>query len=277
MNSKEKVSEVLQYLGQRESTGKPLPASDQLTLMLNELLEGRIVPVPIFQCIDFEWMAAQTGQYPKVIAKTDLISPICGFYEEDILEVTKKLSALGTPQLLIIIPDSELYDYRAFSFAQNLQERKQMALDYQIALPKRLAKICDAGGSVILWSEYCSSFGLASPQEYTTKNREMIKQDKTLENKIRGQAKDSRRFLINKGLDSTYIAGIPNETMEEKVGWYCAMYAGEGQALFDSKAITINLEDGRVPAWFQRGAGNSLPILSPVNPNSFYTWRKQQI
>lgn len=277
MNSKEKVGEILQYLGQRESTGKPLPAYDQLALRLNELLEGRSVPVPIFQCIDFEWIAAQIGQYPKVIAKTDLDTPICGFYEEDILEVTKRLSALGTPKLLIIIPDSELYDYRAFSFSQSLQERRQLALDYQIALPKRLTRICDAGGSIMLWSEYCSSFGLASPQEYTTKNRKMIKQDKALENKIRGQAKDSRKFLVSQGLDPTYVTGIPNEEMEEKVGWYCAMYAGEGKALSDSGAIAINLEDGRVPAWFQRGADNLLPILSPVDPNNFYTWRKQRI
>lgn len=277
MNNAERVNEVLQYLSQRESTGKALPASNQLTLRLGELLEGRNVPVPIFQCIDFEWIVAQTGQYPKVIAKTDLVTPICGFYERDILEITKKLSTLGTPQLLIIIPDSELYDYRAFSFAQSLQERRQMALDYQIALPKRLTRICDAGGSIMLWSEYCSAFGLASPQENTTKNREMIKQDKVLEKKIRGQAKDSRKFLIGQGLDPAYVAGISDEEMEEKVGWYCAMYAGEGEALLDSGAITINLEDGRVPAWFQRGADNLLPILSPVDPNNFYTWRKQRI
>lgn len=272
--NKELVSQVLENLSGKEFGNKPLPTIGQLSQRLNELLEGRKIPVVVFQCIDFEWMADEEGKYPKALAKTDLSTPICSFYEEGILEVTSKLSTLGTPQLLIIIPDSELYDDRPFSFAQSIKERQELATNFRIELPKLLPRICNEVGTVILWSDYCKSFGLASPSEYTTTNFDKIKQDPKLAKKVRDQAKDSRRFFIRNGLNATYMTTIPDEEMEERVGWYCAMYAGEGQALLESGAITVNLEDGRVPAWFQRGAANLLPILSPVDPNAFYAWRR---
>lgn len=271
---KELVSQVLENLSGKEFGNKPLPAKEQLSQRLNELLEGRRVPVVVFQCIDFNWIASQEGKYPQSIARADFSTPICKFYEKDILETTNQLSLLGTPQLFIIIPDSELYDDRPFSFAQSLRERQELATNFRTELSKLLPRICDNGGTVTFWSDYCKSYGLTSPQEYTSTNFEKINKDPKLAKKIRDQAKDSRRFFIRNGLDSAYIASVSNEEMEERVGWYCAMYAGEGQALLDSRAIIINLEDGRVPAWFQRGADNSLPILSPVDPNAFYTWRK---
>lgn len=269
------IEAVLRKLAEMEFGNKPLTATDQLLQKLNELLSGKQVPVVIFQCIDFNWTAAQNGQYLQALARADFSSPICQFYERNIIDIIQQLSCIGKPQLSIIIPDSELFDDRPFSFTQSLKERQELAISFSTELPKLIPKICDEGGTVMLWSDYCKNSDLLSPTEYTTKNFGKINQEQKLIKKVRDQVKDSRRFFARNGLDTVYLNSIPNEEMEKRVGWYCAMYMGEGQALNESKAICLNLEDGRVPAWFQRGANGNLPILTPVDPNDFYQRRKQ--
>lgn len=274
MNTAERIAEVLQYLNTRDRAGTGIPATDQLTLRLAELTEGRRVPVPVFQCIDFVWRPAQQGEYPISVTRADLDNPICGFYETDIIEVRDKLATLGSPRLSVIIPDSEVTDTRPFSFALGLQERQQMVADYKINLPVRLARICDAGGEVMLWSEYCKVYGLTNPYEYTTQGREMIRNKPKYVKSVQSHVKNSRDMFKSRGLNPGYVDSIPYQIIEEKAGWYFAMYAGEGMALRDSQSIPLNLEDSRVPTWFQRGAEGQLPIVTPVNPDDFYNWRK---
>lgn len=272
--NKELVSQVLENLGSKEFGNKPLPPIDQLSQRLSELLEGRRVPVVIFNCIDFEWRT-KPKNYPESIISSNTATSICAFFQQDILAVMRELNLLGRPQLSIIIPDSELFDDRPFSFAQDLRQRQDIGNVIRTGLTRQLTALADDNGSpVFYWSEYCQSRGLLSPLEYTSRNYEKIKTDPKLFKKVKDQTKDSKRYFVKNGLNPEYIKDIADEEICEKVCWYCAMYAGEGQALSDSKAITVNLEDRRVPLWFQRGAADSLPILSPVDPNIFYSWRK---
>jgi len=271
--NKELVSQVIENLSGREFGNKPLPAIDQLNQRLNELLEGRRVPVVVFNCIDFVW-TAQPNRYPQSVISSDTNSSICVFFQQDILAVRSELELLGQPRLSIIVPDSELFDDRPFSFTHDLRQRQNIGEEIRAGLTEKLTSLNDDLGSpVTFWSEYCQSQGLLSPAEYTTQNYEKIKNEPKLFKKIKDQTKDSKRYFVKNGLNPEYIQDIDDEEILERVCWYCAMYAGEGQALLESRAIIINLEDSRVPAWFQRGADNQLPILSPVNPNDFYTWR----
>lgn len=273
MNTAERIEQVLQYLSQRELKGKPIPASDQLEQRLKALTQGDIVPIPTFQCVDFEWAAGSQGEYPLAFARTDLKNPITAFFEDDLLDILAQLSQLGSPKLLIVVPDSELEDDRPFNFGQSPLERRRMAADYLQALPGRIPRICDAGGKVILWSQYCKDFGLQTPYQLTTQARQRIDNEPAFTPIMDRRVDDSVKYF-GKKLGADYISGIPRKVMWDRVAWYSAMYMGEGIALLQSKAIPVNLEDMRVPAWFQRGADNRLPIITPVNPNRFFQARK---
>lgn len=112
---------------------------------------------------------------------------------------------------------------------------------------------------------------MQNPLDYTAENYQRIQADPRLQKKVREQAKDSKKYFERNGL---YTSGVDDREFVDRTSWYLAMYMGEGQALSESRAICLNLEDGRVPAWFQRGANGTLPVLTPVDSREFYRLRK---
>ncbi len=116
---------------------------------------------------------------------------------------------------------------------------------------------------------------LLAPAQYTTDAAEKIDTDPFLAKKAAGQIKASERYLMQHGIKKDDIADIPKEVVAERIKWYLAMYTGEGMALAQLQALMLNFEDGRVPAWYRRGADETLPILTPANPNDFYSWRRE--
>lgn len=267
-----KVECVLYNLDQMvERTGKPIPARDRLESRLMELVEGRRVPVPVFNCLEFSWRPSDKRRaYPKSIVFSDPNTSICRFYQDDIAIVKLELEELGTPDLKVIIPDSELLDERVFSFAQSKEERITIACGSRLALASVLTELGDSNEVVILWSEFCAQQGLKSPFDYTAENYGKIQGDPVLQRKVGNQVKDSRQYIERSGVS---LEGVNEQEIFDRTAWYLAMYMGEGQALAEARTICLNLEDGRVPAWFQRGANGQLPILTPVDPKKFYSWR----
>lgn len=265
---KEIVPLVLYELEQLEAEGQPIPARDQLEARLEELAEGREVPVVVFNCLEFEWINGAKGRYPKSVLVYNPEMQISKFFQDDIALVKLGLETLGSPDLRIIVPDSEVLDERVFSFAQSREERMEIALRSKVGLTNGLGEL---NSPVNFWSEFCQQQGLKSPMDYTAENYERIQKDPMLQKNVREQIRDSRKYLEDNGI---ILKKVLESEILERTTWYVAMYMGEGQALFDSKAICLNLEDRRVPLWFQRGAQNNLPILNPVNSNKYYAWRK---
>lgn len=265
------VSTVLGNLEQMQYAGKPLVAKDQLRIRLFELTEERPVPLVVFNCLDFSWKPSEKSCYPQSLVSCDPKSSICGYYEDYIGIINLELETLGKPDLRIIIPDSELLDERVFSFAQSRDERLYLAMNFRSRLMIELAGLDNPYTPVSLWGEYCEEQGLRTPLDFTYKNYQRIQNEPPLQKKVRDQVKDSRKYFERNGIS---IKGVNEDEIYDRTAWYLAMYMGEGQALRESRAIVINLEDGRVPAWFQRGADGMLPILNPVNPNEFYNWRR---
>ncbi len=267
------VNEVCNFFQSVELNGQKIPAQDQFKTRLKELQAGRKVPVVIFNCLDFKWGEDQNN-YPKSIILENTDTSICKYFSSNIVMFMNKLKTLGIPQLNIIIPDSELFDNRPFSFMQDESTRLQIASTVYKNLSEELSSIdITFAGSVVLWSKYCKKNNLSSPFKYTSLNIDRIRRDDLLMQKVKKQAKDSKKYFIARGLNSNYVETIENEMLDKTLA-YLAMYAGEGQALAESCAIVINLEDQRVSAWFQRGAKDQLPILTPVNSKEFYNWRK---
>lgn len=267
------VSVVLNTLEMMELGGRPLSARTEFEQRLTELTKGRTVPLVVFNCLEFAWVP-NGNRYPKSIVSGDPQLSICGYFQDEIELIKLELEQLGKPMLQIVIPDSELFDDRPFSFAQTRDERVAIAQQAKLALTERLIGLDDPESPVVLWSEYCHEHGLPAPMEYTGRNYERIKNDPKLLKKARDQVQDSKKYFEKGGLFAQYVRNIGEQELLERVIWYCAMYAGEGQALLDSGAIALNFEDGRVPAWFQRGADGKLPILTPADPKQFYIWRK---
>lgn len=267
------ILQVARYFQEREFGGKPIPGQEQLLLRLQELSQGRSVPIILFNCLDFDWLPDGT-RYPLSIISDDTETAIAGYFQPNIEDAMHQLQRLGNPNLAIIIPDSELFDDRPFSFAQSIEERMAIAHCVKTGLNNRL-RTMSTDNTVMLWSEFCAIQGLASPADYTTANYNSIRQNPKFDKKIRDQAKDSKKYFERNGLYEEYIRDIDEQDLIDRVAWYCAMYAGEGQALAESRSIVINLEDGRVSAWYQRGSDGNLPIVTPVNSKEFYTWRSQ--
>lgn len=268
---KELIPFTLYNLEQLEQTGRPLPAKSELETRLVELTEGRQVPLVAFNCLDFSWRPAPRKNYPLSVVSCETETSICRFYQEYIGITLLELQSLGQPSLNVIIPDSELLDERVFSFAQSKEERIALALNAKIALSSCLTELDNPQQAITLWSEYCKEQSLKSPFEYTTENYQRIQSDPKLQKKVQDQIKDSSRYFEKSGID---VGEVDPKEIFERTSWYLAMYMGEGQALLESRAIVLNLEDSRVAAWFQRGADSKLPILTPVNANDFYAWRK---
>ena len=266
---------VLFNLDQLELDCKPIPARNELEMRLRELSQGRLVPLVVFNCLEFSWQP-NGNRYPQSTVSGDSRSSICAFFQDEIEIVKLDLEQLGKPALKIIIPDSELFDDRVFSFAQPREERVAIAANVKDTLSESLNGLNDSESPVILWSDYCQEQRLPSPFEYTERNYERIKNDSQLLRKAKDQVADSKKYFEKNGLFSQYIRNIREAELLERTLWYCAMYAGEGQALSESGAIVINFEDGRVPAWFQRGANGRLPILTPGDPKRFYSWRRNR-
>lgn len=269
--SKELIECALYSLEQMELGGNSLPAKPQLEERLTELTEGRRVPLVVFNCLEFSWKPAdKRGSYPRSTVSCNPELSIARYYSDDIEIVKMELDALGSTDLKVIVPDSELLDERVFSFSQSREERMAVAFSSRTGLTDELAQLNGPESPVTLWSDYCRDNGLSTPMDYTAESYERIQQDPKLQKKIREQVKDSRKYLARNGIS---MDDVPERVAFDRTAWYLAMYMGEGQALAESRAICLNLEDGRVPAWFQRGASGLLPIITPVNPKDFYSWR----
>lgn len=268
------IEQVEKYFEQKELGLKPIPAATQFRTRLTELTQGRVVPVVLFNCLDFMWQRGADGQYPQSVVLDDTSTGNVIYYQNSVLEMVQQLSTLGTPALSVIVPDSELFDDRPFNHVQDLSTRRTIRDTVLEGLSTRLSPLIEVGVRVITWSQYCEEFVPISltPEDFTTDAYSRINRDQTLAKKIREQAKDSRKHFARRGLDPDYIRDIPDDVMVDKTQWYCAMYMGEGTALSISRAIVINLEDARVKTWYLRGSSN-LPILTPVDPNDYYGWR----
>lgn len=269
-----RIEEVEQYFQQKELGLKPIPAAVQFRNRLTELTQGRRVPVALFNCLDFSWRQGSLGEYPQSVVLNDTTTANVAYYQREVVDIVEQLQTLGNPAVSIIIPDSELFDERPFNHSQTLQTRQMIRDQVQIGLSQRLSDLEKTGARIITWSEYCAQFvpvGL-KPEEFTKNEYDRIGRNPDLVKKVREQAKDSRKHFTRRNLDPEYINTIPEAVMIDKTRWYCAMYMGEAIALSISRAIVLNLEDSRVKAWYLRGSSN-LPILTPVDPNSYYGWR----
>lgn len=270
---------------------KTIPARDALIGRLADLANGKTVPVVVFNCLDFDWKAA-SGTYPQARILADTSTSICEYFQEDLktcADELNKLSHAGAGvDVCIIVPDSELFDERVFPFAQYIDDRLEIATKVKSELSKRFERFQTSGQNpVMFWSEYCKTYGLASPRDYTAANASKLldaatrsggsEAERNLFSSVLKQKADSKKYFTNKGLGLGYIEyDIPDRDMLERVIWYCAMYMGEGQALAESNAIVVNFEDFRVAKWYNIGSSNKLPIITPVNPNTYYNWRKQK-
>lgn len=271
-----RISEVEQYFEQRELALKPIPAVSQFRARLTELTEGRRVPVVLFNCLDFSWQQGTQGEYPRSLVLEDISTGNVVYYQKNALEAMQQLSLLGKPAVSVIIPDSELFDDRPFNPSQDLQTRQKIRDQVREDLSEKLSDLRAEEARILTWSDYCAEFVPLpwTPDVFTTNAYDRINKDQALARKVRDQAKDSRKHFARRGLDVDYVNSIPDEAMIDKTKWYCAMYMGEGIALSISRAIVINLEDSRVKTWYLRASSN-LPILTPVNPNDYYEWRKE--
>lgn len=282
------ILNVLQYLDDAEFSNA-IPARDELYKRLVMLTQGASVPLVVFNCLDFAWKE-DSDNYPLSRIIDDTSTSICGYFSGEMEATVAALQSLSPNgmsgiNLHVIVPDSELFDERVFRYAQDIESRQSIGIKVKDELSQKLSNQSGIGkDAVIFWSEYCARYGLPEPTEYTGLNADRLTRTSFADNSspreqnlyrtFRKQVGDSQEYLINNGLKRNYVSyGIPRSERELRTLWYCAMYMGEGQALAESNAISLNLEDPRVSKWFNIGSEDKLPILTPVNPSDYYQWR----
>lgn len=255
------ITGVLDYLDSTEFS-KTIPAREELYKRLVGIARGKSTPLVVFNCLNFRWDEV-SGQYPSATVLDDTSTSICEYFIDEIKNISDALNSLSPNQsssvdLCIIVPDSELFDARVFPFTQSTDERINIGSRVKRELAQSLDTLSQNGRSpVMYWSEYCIRYGLISPTEYTSLNAERLlaadisgrsdSREKNIAITLGKQIADSGQYLINNGLSPGYVTyDIPKKQRNEKTLWYCAMYMGEGQALADSGALSLNLEDLRV-------------------------------
>ena len=115
------VPNVFYNLQEFEFGKKPIPAAEELIARLQELAQGRLVPLVVFNCLDFTWKPNKS-KYPQSTVFGYANTSICRYSQDEIEIIKLELETLGSPNLRIIVPDSELFDDRVFSFAQSKEE-----------------------------------------------------------------------------------------------------------------------------------------------------------
>ena len=285
------ITDVLNYFDEKEFS-RTIPARDAFYQRLVALTQGQTIPIVVFNCLDFLWRESK-GSYPLATILDDTSTVIAGYFKGAIQESTQVLASLSPKgdeavDLCIVVPDSELVDARVFPFAQTEERRTQISEQVKVKLTAKMADATSGeGNSVMFWSEYCERYELQSPAMYTAQNANRLFQaelagdenpkEKNIFSGVRNQINHSYQYLRNQGLSVQYLQWeFPPDEFERRIIWYCAMYMGEGQALADSGAIALNLEDLRVPKWYNVGSNDRLPIVTPVNPNKYYQWRSSK-
>jgi hypothetical protein len=270
------VNSVVRYFEGKEQGGKPIPGKDIFIKRLESIAAGEKVPIVIFNCISFTYYPDQEGLYPAATPVVAGASSIVDFYRNDLAELVREVKKLGEPDVQVVVPDSE-FDKRVLNIPLSDEKLRKMATELKRDLADRLQGL---PVNVSLLTEYTHNYGLPSPSTYTEKNYSRIKESGSIKRK---HVNAERQYFSRNAIVSGYLQGISDEAISERLMWYYGMYAGEGEALRDSGAIVLNLEDdSRVTTWLQRGASQnfkattaaSLPILTPVTTREFVEYKK---
>jgi hypothetical protein len=265
------VNSVVSFFEQREQFGKPVPGKSALIRRLEDLSSGESIPIVVFNCIGFTYTPDTDRVYPAAVPSRSGSSSIVDFYKNDLNSLVREVTKLGDPDIQIIVPDSE-FDRRVLNIPLEDAELKKTASEIKSDLSNRLQEL---PATVSLLSEYNEKYGLLSPESYTEQNYSRIREFGAVKKK---HIKAERQYFSRNNIGDDYLESVADETIAERLMWYYGMYAGEGEAMRDSGAIVINLEDdGRVPTWLQRGAsqtltstdGDVLPIITPVRTKEF--------
>lgn len=254
---------------------------------------GNPVDLVTINCIDFQfspYFVNEKASYPFATPQKGTPErSICTFYQEPLKQTLQTFQDVASTTLSIIIPDSELFDPRVFRYDTTDAERKDIGETTKAAISESLSPLKSMGSEVLFWSEYCQRNNLPEPSSVTHAMFEEIKRQRAgkaaatsrrekeqgypLANAIDRQIKDSRKFLIDRGLSAEYVNQLEQTELTERTMWYCAMYMGEGAGI----QILVNLEDGRVPAWYERGAqvnGSEIGIITPVKPKEYTLYKR---
>lgn len=275
-----------------------LPGKNVLT---SALQNGQPLSLVAVNCIDFKfeenWTYEDGFTYPLATPVAEAPS-IAGYYEQDIRKVWEMLRSVTDTSLSIIIPDSELTERRAFNYS-HLGTDALLTIGTQIKtdIERKLDSLVQEGAEVVFWSDYCRRNSLPIPTCMTSFMIQQIQAEsiaaknspdlsKNAKEKryplaaaVGRQLESTRRYLLGNGLEEGYVEVLSDDRIRDQITAYCAMYAGEGATLArdtQRTSILLNFEDGRVPAWYQRGAqieGRELVITTPTNPNRFYEAR----
>lgn len=276
VSSENPVDNVLSYFEQREQYGKPIPGKSTFRKRLEDLSSGKRVPVVLFNCISFTYAQDGQGIYPTAVPTATDTTSIVNFYKRDLDGLIKEVTKIGNPDVQVIVPDSE-FDRRVLNIPLQDEELNERSIEIKDDLEDRLQGL---PVTISLLSEFNERYGLPSPEAYTEQNYTRIKQTGGIKKK---HVKAERLYFSRNNISDDFLEKISDEVIADRLMWYFGMYAGEGEAMRDSEAVVINLEDdGRVPTWLQRGAsqnvksseGDVLPILTPVNTKEFVQYKK---
>ncbi|MBI5356889.1 hypothetical protein HZB78_04780 [Candidatus Collierbacteria bacterium] len=247
---------------------------------LDQFSKGKPTDFIVWNCLGFEWQQEPQGGYPPCRITDNLESSIVLYFLPRLKQVAEKLSAIGNPTIIPMIPSSEATYESMWNYLQSRAEREQVVNNAVSELSKKLQGTEFPGNVTIKtmrWDEYLKSRGVAKePEEYSKEGEQRIWESNDV-NRITQEAVDN-------GVEYFGRFGIevnPEKIAPKRIRYY-GMYWGEGAAMSDIKksgnrgVVVINFEELRVSKMALRGAKGNLSILTPVSDKEMAEYYKSE-
>lgn len=258
---------------------------DKESRLINDLTafsQGEPVDFLIWNCIGFDWLPNQNGEYPPCRLNNNLDAAITLYYQEKLLELTNYLSQIGSPNLFVLVPSNEALYEEMWTYTQPPDERQALLNRTVAGLNQEMVNLPWPNNTYVealRWDEYLNRNNiLTDPKQYSFAGRDKIIASPQFPVIQQSAITDGANYFRQYGLT------VNKNVLAEKRITYEGMYAGEGIALKEimnrssKRIVMINLEEFRVAKRTFFGADGNLSIITPVKPKEmeeYYRWENQ--
>lgn len=253
---------------------------------LIQLSQGQPVDFLIWNCFGFEHKQEKPGEYPFATLINNLDTAITYYFRTRIAEMIEKLSQIGNPQVIILVPTHEVLSdgLGIWKYAQAREERESLIDDtlksFQSIIDSIPLPLGTSPIKVMRWDKYLETAQAGSQDTYTIAGINVMQDSSDSEKKRKQIFKDAAGLFRQYGIEVK-----PNDEVITRQRNYLGMYAGEGVVSVGNRIgnrdiVWVNFEEGNVKKSQIIGAKGDIAIVSPATPGEiagYYKWKKEVI
>lgn len=256
----------------------------QFAEKLIKFAQGEPTDFIIWNCIGFKWIKDEKGGYPFCDITDNLKVAISLYFKDKITEIAEMLSAVGNPNISILLPSNEAFDTKVFKYNQTPEVRNGVLTNAVNGLNEEFSKITlppNARIQAVRWDDFLEGRNASKTAEQYTEEGEIKLRASSKFSKIADEAlKSSQAYFAGYG-----ITGIsPTEQLARQIRYY-GIYVGEGIAKKELQEkgrniIVFNFEEMRVGQLEFLGADGELAVITAITPDqmtNYYQDKKRKL